>query len=296
MPLRSIARCCLVALSLAGCNGVAAMSKATIDPPRDTRGETECRIATALQRDVEDLAGQVEAQASVIADLEVAIDALSARLAEAPSRTDVETVARAVSALTARNDEILARLEAHERTMTVHAESTGAGTGPPSPPPHGSEMSSREATAAAPPEPRPSSEQATNDLYQTAYLDFSRGNYALAIGGFREFARRHPENEAADNALYWIGESYFGLAHRYRDAGEVERATVALQAAAEEFREVTKRHPYGDKVPAALYREAIVLMELQQPDAARTRLDLLIKKFPRAPEARRAREHELIQR
>jgi TolA-binding protein len=207
-----------------------------------------------------------------------------------PNRTDVEAVASAVSALTARSEEIFAHLETHERTMTVHAESARPGTGSESLPPHGSGTSSRKTAAAAPPELQPGAEPATGDLYQTAYLDFSRGNYALAIGGFREFVRRHPENEAADNARYWIGESYFGLAHRYADAGEVERATVALQASAEELREVSKRYPYGDKVPAALYREALVLLELRQRDAARVRLELLVKKFPRAPEARLARD------
>jgi tol-pal system protein YbgF len=139
-------------------------------------------------------------------------------------------------------------------------------------------------------DPRPGTESTPRDLYQAAYLDFSRGNYALAIGGFREFVRRHPDDEVADNAQYWIGEAYLSLAHRYQDAGEWQRTDQALREAAQSFHEVAERYPIADKVPAALYKEALVLLELQQPAPARDRLEYLIDRFPGTPEVRLARQ------
>ncbi len=139
-------------------------------------------------------------------------------------------------------------------------------------------------------EPRPGTESRPRDLYEAAYVDFSRGNYALAIGGFREFLRRHPDHPIADNAQYWIGEAYMSLAHRYQNADETERAKSALQEAVQEFHRVLERYPTGDKAAGAVYREALALFELQEPEQGRTRLEYLIQHFPSAPETRAARE------
>jgi TolA-binding protein len=56
------------------------------------------------------------------------------------------------------------------------------------------------------------------------------------------------------------------------------------------FRRVAERYPTGDKVAAALYGEALVLLELQEPAQSRARLEYLLEHFPSAPEALAARE------
>ena len=48
-----------------------------------------------------------------------------------------------------------------------------------------------------------------DELYNTAYADFSKGNYALAISGFEEYHEKFAGSALADNALYWIGECHF---------------------------------------------------------------------------------------
>jgi tol-pal system protein YbgF len=244
---------------------------------------------TAERRTESDrLAAHLEAHAATITALRADMAAVNTRLGSLPQPDDLKTISDALATLTTRTEEIGARLEAHghERAAATHVTAGPAGS---------HERTARTSVTPSPAavrgDPRPGTDPARSDLYQAAYLDFSRGNYALAIGGFREFVRRHPEDEAADNAQYWIGEAYFSLAHRYADREEVERATQARQEAAQAFREVGKRHPFGDKVPAALYREALVLFELQQPEAARARLGYLIDRFPRSPEARLGREH-----
>jgi TolA-binding protein len=128
------------------------------------------------------------------------------------------------------------------------------------------------------------------DLYQASYIDFSKGSYTLAIDGFREFLRRYPDHAQANSAQYWIGEGYTALAQQYANAGQAERATEALQRAAQEFRKVVANYPRGDRTPTALYKEALTLMELKQPALAQARLQYLVDNFPQAEEAPLARE------
>jgi TolA-binding protein len=152
--------------------------------------------------------------------------------------------------------------------------------------------------AAAPPvpaAPAPGSRPTTNalqpqDIYQTAYLDFSKGSYALAIAGFREFLRRFPDQPLAGAAQYWIGEAHFSLARGYANAGQAPQATEALEQAVQEFRKVLAGYPRSDKAPASVYKEALVLLELKQPAVAEQRLQYLVDTFPQAEESALARE------
>jgi tol-pal system protein YbgF len=150
--------------------------------------------------------------------------------------------------------------------------------------------------APAPAAPVPSQRAATGapqpeDVYQAAYIDFSKGNYALAIPAFREFLRRYPEHKLADSAQYWIGESHLALAHGLANsAGQTEKVNQELEQAVREFRKVLVNYPRGDKVPTALYKEALVLVELNQINVAEQRLQYLIDNFPRAEEAPLARD------
>ncbi len=128
------------------------------------------------------------------------------------------------------------------------------------------------------------------DLYQTAYIDFSKGSYPLAIAGFREFLRRFPDHELAGNAQYWVGEAYFSQARSEANAGQAERAAKSLEGAIQEFRKVIANYPRGDKAPTALYKEALALIELKQPALAQARLQYLIDNFPQAEETPLARE------
>jgi TolA-binding protein len=128
------------------------------------------------------------------------------------------------------------------------------------------------------------------DLYQAAYIDFSKGNYPLAITGFKEFLRRHPDDELADNAQYWIGEAYLSLARGFGDGGQADKESQSLQQAVQEFRRVVADHPRGDKAPTALYKEALALIQLKQPQVAQSRLQYLVDNFPQAEETPLARE------
>jgi TolA-binding protein len=129
-----------------------------------------------------------------------------------------------------------------------------------------------------------------SELYQTAYRDYTRGNYGLAVAAFREFLRLHPTGELAEAAQYWVGESHFSLARAHQAKGERERAARELERAVEEFRRVVIAHPRGARVPSALYKEALALVDLGQVSRAEARLQFLADQFPGSEEAARARD------
>ena len=128
------------------------------------------------------------------------------------------------------------------------------------------------------------------DIYQAAYIDFSKGSYSLAIAGFREFLRRFPEHELAGGGQYWIGESYLSLARGYTNTDQADKAEESLLQAVLEFKKVLANYPRSDKVPTALYKEALALIDLKQPQQAQARLKYLIENFPQAEETPLARE------
>jgi TolA-binding protein len=148
---------------------------------------------------------------------------------------------------------------------------------------------------AATPAPQIGARPTTNtlqpqDIYQAAYIDFSKGSYSLAMAGFREFLRRFPDHALAGNAQYWIGESHLSLARGHANAGQADRATQELEQAVQELRKVVANYPRGEKAPTALYKEALALLELKQPGLAQQRLEYLVANFPQSEETPLARE------
>jgi len=108
-------------------------------------------------------------------------------------------------------------------------------------------------------------------LYDTAYLDITRGNYDLAIAGFREFLKAYPSSSLADNSQYWIGEGFY--------------AQKKYSEALAEFELVISKYPNQDKAAAAYYKAGLCQKELGNKNAARENWQILSKKFPRSPEA-----------
>jgi tol-pal system protein YbgF len=185
-----------------------------------------------------------------------------------------EALGRELAALSTRLDEISQRVEQVSRQVKGAPASLAAGAPVPG-------------TGAA---ASPTTGSQPAQIYQAAYLDLSKGNYSLAIAGFREFLRRFPDSELADNAQYWIGEAYFSLARTHATQGQPDKAGPALEQAMQEFRKVIVNYPRGDKAPAALYKEALVLLDLKQQSLARARLQYLLDHFPQSEEAPLARE------
>ena len=195
-------------------------------------------------------------------------------------------------------DELSTRLDTLTRQLrTGQAPATSGSAAPRSPTatPSGSAAPASPGTAAPGPvaavPQRPSAASLQpQDIYQAAYIDFSKGSYSLAIAGFREFLRRYPDHELAGSAQYWIGEAYLSLARGFSDSGQGDKSTESLEQAVQEFKKVLVNYPRADKVPPALYKEALALIDLKQPAQAQARLQYLVDNFPRSEETNLARE------
>jgi tol-pal system protein YbgF len=242
---------------------------------RDT--DTEQRVAALNQR-VEALTASVTTLSSQLDELNSKLDALSRQpRAAAPVPTSVPRATAATA--TPPTPPSSAAPPAAPSAPTV-SSTTPSTASAPAPIPAAPEVASRPTTNPLQPQ----------DIYQAAYLDFSKGNYPLAIAGFREFLRRFPDQALAGAAQYWIGEAQFALARGYANAGQAPQATEALEQAVQEFRKVLANYPRSDKAPASLYKEALVLIELKQSDAAQQRLQYLVETFPQSEESALARE------
>ncbi|MGH7309465.1 MAG: tetratricopeptide repeat protein [Candidatus Rokuibacteriota bacterium] len=265
---------------------------------------------TASQQDVEILRADVIALQTSVRQLKSQLDGLApqveGRVRERAGESErqaaglaqrVEGMSATVTSLSRRVDELSARLEALSR----QARPTTPAPNPSAPNP-GVAASPSLAPRATAPSPAPGVPVATpgarpstgalqpQDIYQAAYIDFSKGSYALAIAGFREFLRRYPDHELAANAQYWIGEAHLAMARGHIDGGQGDEATKELQQSVQAFRQVLANYSRSDKAPAALYKEALALIELKQPAVAQARLQYLVENFPQAEETPLARE------
>ena len=242
----------------------------------------------ALQQDVAQLRQDLNALTLSVhrgrGDTEAVLSQVDRRTREANAESSrqmgalsarVDTLSTELTRVSARLDELSQRIETLSRELASR------------PAPAPSSGGSAPGTAGA---PRSAGGPTPQQAYQAAYLDFSKGNYPLAVAGFREFVRRYPDAPLADQAQYWVGESLFSQARASLAAGQSDKATRELEQAVQEFRRVSLNYPRGDKVPTALYKEALALLELKQPRLAQTRLQYLLDNFPQSEEAPLAKE------
>jgi tol-pal system protein YbgF len=207
----------------------------------------------------------------------------------------LDGLASTLATLSARVDELSAQVDTLGRQLRVAATpgrpaQVPPAQAPPAPaPPSSTPPAGPPAALAAPGRPTTGALQ-PQDIYQAAYIDFSRGSYSLAIAGFREFLRRFPEHELAGNAQYWTGEGYLALARGHANAAQADKEAEALNQAVQEFKKVVANYPRADKVSTALYKEALALIELKQPQQAVARLQYLVDNFPQAEETPLAKE------
>lgn len=142
-----------------------------------------------------------------------------------------------------------------------------AAAAPTSLPPSGSELTVQPPTAPS---------EDPMQTYQSAYRDFQRGNYDLAIAGFRDFAARNPNSELSGNAAYWIGESLYSQ-KKYREA-------------IQQFDSVVTKYPRSDKVAGALLKKGYSYIALGEKSQGIVQLQYVVHEHSTSPEAALARQ------
>jgi tol-pal system protein YbgF len=121
-----------------------------------------------------------------------------------------------------------------------------------------------------------SSTLSPQETYNSAYADYLKGNYELAIDGFKIYRENFADSPLADNALYWIGECYY--------------SQRKFDQAIEQFNDLIFNYPQGDKVAAAYLKKGLALVELGRKDEALVVFKLLVSKYPLEEESRIAQE------
>ncbi len=246
----------------------------------------------ALQQDVAQLRQDVNSLTLAVhrgrGDTETVVGQLDRRTREQGTESGKQSAAlnARLDALSAEVARVSARVDELSQRVETLGRGAPSGGAAPIPPPARSGAPAP-SVAAVPPPPRGGGASA-EESYQAAYLDFSKGLYPLAVSGFRDFLRRFPDSPLADSSQYWIGEAYFSMARA--TASQPDKARENLEQAVQEFRKVVVAYPRGSKVPTALYKEALALVELKQTALAQARLQYLVEHFPQSEEAPLAKE------
>jgi len=112
--------------------------------------------------------------------------------------------------------------------------------------------------------------------YDNAFILARQREYQKAIDGFREFLKECPNNESADNAHYWIGESFYAL----------EKYVDAIQ----EFQYLLDNYKGSENASRALYKLGRSQQELGKNADAKKTFQKLIDEYPETLEASQAKE------
>jgi len=115
-----------------------------------------------------------------------------------------------------------------------------------------------------------------DDLYLSAKSLMDQGEYDAARKGFVDLIQRFPRSGHADNAQFWIGESY------YKEKW-FEKAIL-------EYQKVIEKYPKGNKVRASLLKQGFAFLNLGDSANARLILKELVRKYPKSNEAAIARK------
>jgi tol-pal system protein YbgF len=102
--------------------------------------------------------------------------------------------------------------------------------------------------------------------YDRAFQALKELRYADAAEEFQSFLSQYPNSEFADNAQYWLGESYY-VTRNY---------DIALTA----FQDLLDRFPESSKAPDALLKVGYTHYELEQWDSARAALTQVQELYP----------------
>jgi len=112
-------------------------------------------------------------------------------------------------------------------------------------------------------------------FYDKTLKTYKEGKYEEAVTGFKNFIKKYPKSDLADNAQFWTGESYMALK-------QYEQAILAYQG-------VIKKYPKGNKVPNAMLRQALAFYEIKDKKSSRILLKRIMKKYPGSNEAKIAK-------
>ncbi|MCI5071498.1 tol-pal system protein YbgF [bacterium] len=114
------------------------------------------------------------------------------------------------------------------------------------------------------------------NLYNSAYKLYQVGEYKTARKSFLDFLNDYPKHTYADNALFWLAESYYNESNCPQALLYYER--------------VLSEYPQENKIPESLYKKTACLIKTSQEDEAKQSLLSLIKTYPGHPSTQKAKK------
>jgi tol-pal system protein YbgF len=128
--------------------------------------------------------------------------------------------------------------------------------------------------AAVPPVQASAAQQ--KQEYQHAFNLLMQRRHPEARTAFSEFLVRYPDGGLADNAQYWLAESYL--------------ATGDNDTALEGFNKVIDNYPDSPKVSDALYKKGDIYYDRKDWESARKVLEGVTRKYPSSTASQLARK------
>ena len=113
-------------------------------------------------------------------------------------------------------------------------------------------------------------------LYDNGMASFNSRQYQAALRSFSDFTKTYPKHKLISNAWFWQGECQYQMKNY---------AEAALA-----YENVISGYPNSVKAPASYLKQGMAFLQLDKKAAAKQRLTELTRKFPKAPEATRAKQ------
>ena len=113
-------------------------------------------------------------------------------------------------------------------------------------------------------------------FYQEGIDLYRQGAFADSRARFEKFLATRPDESYVDNALYWIGECFYGEGLYHEAAGY--------------FHRIVQEYPNANKVPDAILKVSLTYQKLGKLDSAREMLRYLMDAFPGTEAARIGKE------
>jgi tol-pal system protein YbgF len=222
-------------------------------------------MLAGTKEDIEKIQSDLRALESKFGNITLEIQDIKKRLETVEAR--LESVSRASQTADVRLDldELRRKLDKLSNDLE-ELKTAGTGVTPP--------------VAAAAPEYQRTEEKPPQEspdvMYQDAYREYLQGHYELAVSGYNKFLELYPGHPLAENSMYWIGESYYGLK-------KFSEAKAALLKTMEKY-------PHGSKFLSAKLKLALACFHNGEKEDCRRLLKEITASAPSSQEAEIADE------
>lgn len=235
-----------------------------------------------LMADIRMLQEQSQVLQNLIGQVTEAIKAVNARLdqqteatrkAMADQKLVIDNLSNDVRVIREKIDDNNVRLgslsqEVDALRQALQQASRPAATASPTEPDTagGGQPSAAQPGAPAPGQPGAPVVNSPKQMWDSAFADYTAGNYDLAVIGFDAFIKTFPKNDLDDDAQVYICSSYL---NQNKNDDAVKACDVAIRT-----------YPGGNAIPEAYYRKALAQRNLKDVPGARSTLEELMKQFP----------------